>query len=292
MGESVEWVVAAQHAKWGTSTIDADVFGTGDQAEIAAIADRFCRQELGAGTEEALFYGASAGCVLGVRLSDGAEVVIKTYQQRWRAPFLRAVQAVQLHVGRSGLPCATPLRGPTALVPGRPNLAVIETYLADPGMRPFTSAAERCVSAAGLAAQIGACRDLPVPAALADHPLRKPTDDLYPEPHSPLFDFAGTAAGPAARRSCGSRRHRTLGQRRLPQRQRADRGPLAAGTQRCRSSAQTGGAAAQAGAPQGDDRLTHSASRASPASARRSRAACWSGRAIPFTSRECSQRAV
>jgi len=195
VGESVEWVVAAQHAKWGTSTIDADVFGTGDQAEIAAIADRFCRQELGAGTEEALFYGASAGCVLGVRLSDGAEVVIKTYQQRWRAPFLRAVQAVQLHVGRSGLPCATPLRGPTALVPGRPNLAVIETYLADPGMRPFTSAAERCVSAAGLAAQIRASRDLPVPAALADHPLRKPTDDLYPEPHSPLFDFAGTAAG-------------------------------------------------------------------------------------------------
>ena len=111
MGASVERVVAAQHAKWGSSVVDADVFGTGDPEQIAALVDRFCREALGAETEDGLFYGASAGCVLGVRLRNGGEVVIKAYQQRWRAPFLRAVQTVQALVGGRGLPCATPGAG-------------------------------------------------------------------------------------------------------------------------------------------------------------------------------------
>ena len=195
MGESVERVVAAQHAKWGSSVVDVDVFGTGDPAEIAAIVDRFCLEVFEAETEEGLFYGASAGCVLGVRLRNGGEVVIKAYQQRWQAPFLRAVQTVQALVGGRGLPCATPLRGPTPIVPGRPHQAVVESLLPDPGLRPFTSAAERRVSAAGLARQIGACRELPAPPELADHPLGRRSEGLYGEPHSPLFDFAGTAAG-------------------------------------------------------------------------------------------------
>ncbi len=195
MGESVERAVAAQHAKWASSVVDADVFGTGDPPEIVAIVDRFCLEVLGAETEEALFYGASAGCVLGVRLHNGGDVVIKAYQQRWQAPFLRAVQRVQAHVGGRGLPCATPLRGPTPLVQGRPHQAVVESLLPDPGLRPLSSAAERRVSAAGLARQIGACRELPAPPELADHPLGRPSDGLYGEPHSPLFDFAGTAEG-------------------------------------------------------------------------------------------------
>jgi hypothetical protein len=193
--DSVERVVAAQHAIWGTSAVDADVFGTGDPKRIAAIVDRFCLDEVGATAVGALFYGASAGCVLGVRLADGAEAVIKSYQARWDGSFLRAVQSVQTHVARRGMPCATPLRGPAPIVPGRPNLAVVESFLPDPGLRPYSSRAERRVSAAGLARQIAVCRELATPAALADHPLRRPTDGLYPEPHSPLFDFAGTAEG-------------------------------------------------------------------------------------------------
>ena len=50
--------------------VDTDVFGTGDPAAIAAIVDRFCLDELGARVEEGLFYGASVGCVLGVRLEE------------------------------------------------------------------------------------------------------------------------------------------------------------------------------------------------------------------------------
>jgi Phosphotransferase enzyme family len=195
VGESVERVVAAQHAKWGTNAVDADVFGTGDPAGIGVIVDRFCVDELGAETEEGLFYGVSAGCVLGVRLRDGGEVVIKAYQQRWQAAYLRAVQSVQTHLAGRGFPCATPLRGPTALVPGRPHQVMVESLLVDPGLRPFSTAAERRVSAAALARLIAVCREFPASPELAGHPMRRSSDGLYGEPHSPLFDFAGTAEG-------------------------------------------------------------------------------------------------
>ena len=81
------------------------------------------------------------------------------------------------------------------MVPGRPNQAIVESYLPDPGMRPYASVAERRVSAAGLAPQIAACRELPALPELADHPLNAPAGGLYGEPHSPLFDFEATAAG-------------------------------------------------------------------------------------------------
>ena len=58
------------------------------------------------------------GACSGSGSRNGSEVVIKAYQQRWQAPFLRAVHKVQAHVGGRGLPCASPLRGPTPLVPG------------------------------------------------------------------------------------------------------------------------------------------------------------------------------
>jgi len=50
------------------------------------------------------------------------------------------------------------------------------------------------VSAAGLAALIDRCRGLDAPG-LALHPLRDPSEGLFPEPHSPIFDFEATAAG-------------------------------------------------------------------------------------------------
>jgi len=69
--DSVARLVAAQHARWGINAVDREVFGTGDPAEIAAILDRFCQREVGTGIGTALFYGASAGCVLGLRLAAG-----------------------------------------------------------------------------------------------------------------------------------------------------------------------------------------------------------------------------
>ncbi|HTN78039.1 MAG TPA: hypothetical protein VMK16_00080, partial [Acidimicrobiales bacterium] len=57
--------------------------------------------------------------------------------------------------------------------------------------------AELVASAAGLARLVTVAAELAreVVAPLAGHPLATPVDGLYPEPHSPLFDFAATRAG-------------------------------------------------------------------------------------------------
>ncbi len=188
-------VVAAELLRWDTEpAVEFAVFGTGEPEAIAAVVERFCLEQFGEPSAGSSFYRGSTGCVLGLRLASGADVVLKAYQERWPKAFLCAVQSVQDHVSGGGLPCARPLRPPVAL-PGRPNLAVVESWLPDPGMQPNRSEAARRVSAAGLATQIALCRDLAGEQALMSHPLDTPTGDLYGEPHSPLFDFAGTARG-------------------------------------------------------------------------------------------------
>ena len=157
--------------------------------------ESFCERQLGAPAVGGLFYGASVGCVLGVQLESAISVVIKVYQRRWEKPFLDAVQQAQLQLAKGGMPCPLPIAEAAEIHPHRPNLAVAETWLPDPGMHPGRSAAERGVSAAGLAKQIALCSGLPGAERLSDHPLRSDGDGLYGTPHSPLFDFEGTKAG-------------------------------------------------------------------------------------------------
>jgi hypothetical protein len=188
-------VVAAELRRWDTEpAVERAVFGTVEPEAIAALVERFCVEQFDDPPAGGSFYRGSTGCVVGLRLASGADVVLKAYQERWPEAFLRAVQSVQDHVSGGGLPCARPLRPPVAL-PGRRNLAVVESWLPDPGMRPNRSEAARRVSAAGLATQIALCRDLVGEQGLTSHPLDTPEGDLYGEPHSPLFDFAGTAQG-------------------------------------------------------------------------------------------------
>jgi hypothetical protein len=142
-----------------------------------------------------LFYIASAGCVLGVHLESGNDVVVKAYQDRWEKPFLDAVQAVEVRLAQKGMPCPRPIAAPREIRAGRSNLAVVDTWLPDPGMRPGGSAAARRVSAGGLAQQIALCTEMPGVTALARHPLNAEGDHLYGVPHSPLFDFDATGAG-------------------------------------------------------------------------------------------------
>ena len=198
--QSVEAAVEAHFARWagtGVGAIERDVLGTDSPGEIGQLFECFCAERFAARPEGAHFYAASAGCVLGVHLESGDDVVIKAYQKRWSSPLLRAVQRSQERVADGGIPCARPRLGPTQFAADRPNLALVETFIADPGMHPGRSARERGVSARGLALQIGLCRDLDGVEALNSHPLHTPDERLYPEPHSPLFDFDTTAAGAA-----------------------------------------------------------------------------------------------
>jgi hypothetical protein len=196
--KSVTTVIEDHFDRWvgnGVGAIDDDILGANEPGLIAKIFEAFCARELGAPAVAGLFYNASAGCVLGVQLDSGGAVVIKAYQNRWRKPFLDAVQDAQQRLMQGGMPCPRPLRAAAKIRPPRSNLAVVETRVPDPGMRPGGSAAARRVSATGLAQQISLCSTVLDVDRFTDHPLRSDGDGLYGTPHSPLFDFERTGAG-------------------------------------------------------------------------------------------------
>ena len=162
------------------------MFETADPEQVAGHIEAFCLELLGAPVDSALFYGSSAGCVAGLRLGDGREVVVKAYQPSWGQEFLCGVATVQGHLADAGFPCPGPVAGP-----GRagPAWATAETLLADPGMRTLNTEAEMAASASGLATVVRTCRLLDVPG-LVRHPLNAPAEALYPSPHNPIFDFS------------------------------------------------------------------------------------------------------
>jgi hypothetical protein len=174
----------------GTDVVERAVFGTADPVEIASAIESLIRSTLGTQVKEAIFYEASVGCVVGLLLRNGSEIVVKAYQPRWSDEFLRGVRRAQGALAGSGFPCPRPVSGPVHLLAGH---ALIEAYLPDPGQRTITEAMLG-VSAAGLATQINLCRGLEG-SGLRPHPMDADRNDLYPIPHSPVFDFEATAAG-------------------------------------------------------------------------------------------------
>ncbi len=166
------------------------MFGIADAAVIASAFERLVVSALGTHIKAPMFYEASVGCVVGLRLDNGSKVVVKAFQPRWSEVFLRAVQQAQGALSLSVFPCPRPISKPLDLLIGR---VLIETYLPDPGRQPTTPTMLH-VSAAGLAAQIKLCRELDG-SDLRPHPMDADLDALNPKPHSPLFDFEKTAAG-------------------------------------------------------------------------------------------------
>jgi Ser/Thr protein kinase RdoA (MazF antagonist) len=187
-------VIASEMARSAVSDVELAVFSTNQPDRIADITARFCIDHLGLGPSDGLFYHASAGSVVGLGLESGSKVVMKAYQHRWTATFLAAIHEVQRHLAERGFPCPEPLVGPHPIAEGLRCLATIEAWLPDPGMKPLSGPHARCISAAGLAHQIEWCQDLDDLGGLSQHPLGL-KEGLYPEPHSPLFDFQGTRRG-------------------------------------------------------------------------------------------------
>jgi Phosphotransferase enzyme family len=172
--------------RWQSASVEDGVFGTTEPEAVTRYLEIFCEQSLGATAESALFYGSSAGCVAGLRLQDGREVVIKAYQPAWERAFLVAVAGAQTHLSDSGFPCPKPVFGP-----GRagPAWAMAESLVVDPGMRVLETRAEMGASASGLATLIHICQGLNLPG-LGHHPLTAAHGSLYPAPHNPIFDFS------------------------------------------------------------------------------------------------------
>jgi hypothetical protein len=184
-------------SRWNLGAIEESIFGTAEPEEMVAILDRYCSLHLDARPVGGIFYRGSAGCAVGLRLQSGDEVAIKAYQERWTAPYLSAVQSVQARLCAEGFPCPCPLVPPRSLQPGRPNLAMVETFVSDPGMEPLQGSRACRYSAAGLARQVMLCRSVSSERAFVAHPLRAAPGRLYPEPHSPLFNFERPSTGAA-----------------------------------------------------------------------------------------------
>jgi hypothetical protein len=165
------------------------VHGTDDPAAIAGQLDRLLDGTLGARPAGGLFHVASVGSVTGIGLTDGRRVVVKAFPPRYGRRFLGAVGQVQDALVADGLPCARRLAGPEPV--GR-GLATVEAFLDDPGQPSAFGPDEQRASARGLARLIEVA---PRVDGLEEHPLRTEDGELYPEPHSPLFDFDATAAG-------------------------------------------------------------------------------------------------
>jgi Ser/Thr protein kinase RdoA (MazF antagonist) len=166
------------------------LFGTSDPLEIAGLIDGACVRELRAAVAEVRKVEESAGYVAMLRLADGRDVVVKAYQPRWTEAFLDAVVLVQAHVAAAGFPAPTPIAGPFELGRGH---ATAETWLLDPGPAPLVPSM-LAVSAQGLAQLVERCRHVEAPG-LSPHPMDVDAGALYPEPHSPIFDFVATAEG-------------------------------------------------------------------------------------------------
>jgi hypothetical protein len=179
-----------QQADPSREWVEQAIFGTSEPGQIAQCISSSVRELVGVPVRGGTFYGASAGCVFGLELTDGRSVVCKVYQAHWEMPFLQATQRVQRAVRSRGFACPAPIAGPVRL--GR-GLVTLESFLPDSGMsRPDGACLGR--SSTGLAQLIAAASGVDHDA-LDRHPFRIDPGQIYPTPHSPIFDLAGTTGG-------------------------------------------------------------------------------------------------
>jgi Phosphotransferase enzyme family len=179
-----------QQADPAREWVEQAIFGTSDPGQIARCISSSVRELVGVPVRGGTFYGASAGCVFGLELTDGRSLVCKVYQAHWEMPFLQATQRVQRAVRLRGFACPAPIAGPVRLGHG---LVTLESFLPDSGLsRPDGTFLGR--SSTGLAQLIAAAAGVDHDG-LDRHPFRIDPGQIYPTPHSPIFDLAGTSGG-------------------------------------------------------------------------------------------------
>src|SRR5690348_13503479 len=117
---TLDAAIAGLIADWnGDTTVEQHVFASGDPAAIAASIDGVCRAALGTGVEGSTFAEKSVGIVVGLRLEDGRDVVVKAHQA-WQRTLEQeaACVRVQAALHASGFPAPRPLAGPLPVPDG------------------------------------------------------------------------------------------------------------------------------------------------------------------------------
>jgi hypothetical protein len=150
-----------------------------------------CAAALRSPIERALFFGASAGCVGGVELVDGRQIVIKAYQPRWSFELLQAVSSAQRRLAAAGFASPVPEIAPLRF---EGVAASADRLLFDPGMR-LLEPNEMSVSAGSFAEAVSILGAVDALPWVDRHAMDRPSGSLYPVPHNPLFDFSVNAEG-------------------------------------------------------------------------------------------------
>ncbi|MCU1398845.1 MAG: hypothetical protein JWN62_1954 [Acidimicrobiales bacterium] len=158
--------------------------------EIAASIFTWCRVNLAADVVDAWMWRVSVGCVSGVHLDDGRDVVIKVYSSDRSADRIARVLDAQRHAATAGIPAAQPIIGPLPLALG---LATAEAALRVGRPADFTREPDRRTAARGWYALSRAFAGRE--HLVADRTASSAHPTLYPPPHSPAFDFPATTNG-------------------------------------------------------------------------------------------------
>jgi hypothetical protein len=150
---------------------------------------RWCVEYLGSPPAEELFRSGFLSAVLGLRLADGREVVIKV---RPPAPRITACVEVQRRMFEAGYPCPRPLTG---AVPFGRDIATAESYVPGGDLLPsaeraplaFAEAFAQLIRLAPRPAEVSTLDPAPAWAA-----WNQPGDGLWPEdPDVSLDEAAG-----------------------------------------------------------------------------------------------------
>lgn len=183
------------------------MFGTADAAGVAGRLDAFCARNLGSAAREVLFCELSVGAAFGLRLLDDRRVLVKAHRSALSLRFLRAVHAAHSHLARSGFPCPLPVAPPAPFGDG---FATVEELVEAGAYADARDPRIRRASAGTLARLVRLSGTAPGVDGLGAFPHRPPRGRLWPEPHSPVFDFAATVAGSGWIEGHAARAKRTL----------------------------------------------------------------------------------
>ena len=171
--------------------VERVLLGTADPSEVVALVRAHCVAALGADVARYEFHAASVGAVHGVVLADGRRAVVKLHRVATGLAYLRALDALKLHVADHGLAAPRPLHEPVELR----SCWVTTEELLDTGRvpEPF-DAADRELMARELEALVRAASGFRDRAALTSS-FAPPAGSTWPTPHDIRFDFAGTSKG-------------------------------------------------------------------------------------------------
>ena len=185
--------IASSLAEWEEPYVELAIFGTADAAQIAAQFTDICVSTLRSPPAKVLFYQSSVGAVAGLELEDGRRVVVKGHQSSSTRGRLEEIVRHQSTVAAKLRLAPNVLAGP---LPFGHGAAIVEELVDrgtirdghDPsvrrGLARSLQAIVECLSPAYEKSELA-------PSGLVDV-ARK---ELWPTPHSRLFDFDATTRG-------------------------------------------------------------------------------------------------